>query len=81
MPQDAHVGADLALAVEQRRVATGAGLERLDVVGQLALEELGGLGAADGELRPGGAIDQPRALAERPVLRVDLEDLGHHARL
>ena len=44
--QDPHVALHLALAVEQRRVAALPRLERLDVVGQLSLQELGGLGAA-----------------------------------
>ena len=45
--QHAHVGAQLSLVVEQRRVAALARLERLHVVGHLALEELGGLAALE----------------------------------
>ena len=59
-PQDPHVGPDLALAVEQRGVAALAGLERLDVVGQLALEVLGRLGAGDRQLAAVGAIERGR---------------------
>ena len=72
-PQDPHVALHVALAVEQRRVAALALAERLDVVGQLALEILGGLGAADVEHAPLGAPQQPGALAQRPVLPVELD--------
>ena len=42
--QHPHVGLHVALAVQQRRVLALAGLERLDVVGQLPLQVLGRLG-------------------------------------
>ena len=44
-PQHPHVGLHVALAVEQGRVAAAARGERLDVVGELALQELGGVRA------------------------------------
>ena len=50
---DTHVRAQLALVVQQRGVATLAGLERLHVVGHLALQELGGLGALRRSTPPG----------------------------
>ena len=69
----AQVALHLPLAVEQRGVAALAGLERLDVVGELALEVLGGLGAAELELAPVGAIEETRLLAQQPVLAVQLD--------
>ena len=65
-PQDPHVGLHVALAVEQRRVAALARLERLDVVGQLPLQVLGGVGPADQRAcraRSGRAARTPRAAA------------------
>ena len=49
--QDAQVRAQLALLVQDRRVAALSRLERLDVVRDLALQEVGCLRAADEELR------------------------------
>ena len=62
----------MALAVEQRRVAAVARLERLDVVGHLSLQVLGGVGALDQELAAAGAVDQAAALAQLAVLRIQL---------
>ena len=59
-PQDAHVGLHVALAVEQRRVAALARRERLDVVGELALQVLGRLRAADLKRAALGALEQRR---------------------
>ena len=53
---------------EQRRVAALAGRQRLDVVGHLALEEHGRLGALEQQLAAVGAVDQPHALAQTLVL-------------
>ena len=80
-PQHPHVGLDLALAVEQGGVAAFARRERLDVVGQLTLQELRGLAAADHEARPAGAIDQPGLLTQGAVLGVELESRFHGSRL
>ena len=66
----------MALAVEQRRVAALAGLERLDVVGQLPLQVLGRLGPLTQQLAPLGAIEQPALLAQLPVLGVELDCHG-----
>ena len=49
-PEDAHVGADLALVGEQQRVAAGAGREPLDVVRHLPLQELRRLGPGQEQL-------------------------------
>ena len=65
----------MALAVEQGGVAALARLERLDVVGELSLQELGGVGARDEDRAPLVALQHPRALAQDPVLAVEL-DLG-----
>ena len=65
-PQHPHVGLHVALAVEQRRVAALAGRQRLDVVGQLALQVLGRLRPADDRAcrgRSGRAARTPRAAA------------------
>ena len=67
-PQDPEIGAQLALVVEDHRVAAAARSERLDVVGDLALEELHRARAADHELRAIGAIDQSGGLGEQLVL-------------
>ena len=66
----------MALAVEQRRVLALAGLQRLDVVGQLALQVLGRLGAGDQQLAAGGAVEQPALLAQLPVLGVELDPVA-----
>jgi hypothetical protein len=77
--QQAQVPLHAALAIEQRRVLALAGRERLNVVGELALQVLGGLAAAQDQLRALGAIDQPRTLAQQPVLPVELDRrLGAH---
>ena len=71
-----HVGLHLALAVEERRVGALAGLERLDVVGQLPLQVLGRVRAADHD-------DAARAdrstglLAKRAVLPIELNRNAH----
>ena len=70
---DAHVALHVALAVEQRRVAALAGRERLDVVGELALQVLGRLGAGDRDQPPVGALERSGALAQDPVLGVELD--------
>ena len=62
--QDAQVGAQLALVVEDRRVAAAAGRERLHVVGDLALEEVDRLAAAQRELGALGAVDQAGGLGD-----------------
>jgi len=59
--QHAQVGEHLALVRQQRRVAPLAGLERLDVVGQLAVEERLGLGARERELPALGPVDESNA--------------------
>jgi hypothetical protein len=71
-PQHPHVRLHVALAVEQGGVAALTRRQRLDVVGELALEVVGGLGAGDEEHAALGAVDQSSALAERPVLAVEL---------
>ena len=68
--EDPHVGQDAALRVQHRGVAAGARLERLHVVGDLALEELGGVGPAHVErarARRDRAGRRPRA-GRRTVL-------------
>ena len=71
--QHPHVGLHVALAVEQRRVAALARLQRLDVVGQLPLQVLGRLGAGDEQLAALGAVEQAALLAQLPVLGVELD--------
>ena len=44
------------------------GLERLDVVGDLAVQELLGLGAGERELAALGAVDEAAALGQGAVL-------------
>ena len=71
-PQHAHVSLEVALAVQQGGVLTLAGRQRLDVVGELALEVLGRLGSLDAEDAALGAVDHPGVLAQHPVLGVQL---------
>ena len=71
-PQHPHVRLHVALAVEQRRVLALAGRQRLDVVGQLPLQVLGGVGPADQQLAAVGAIEQPAFLTQLPVLGIQL---------
>src|SRR4029078_7875898 len=73
----AHVGFNLARAVEQGGVTARARRERLDVVGDLPLQELGRLAAADDDPRQVGALDHPRFLAQRAVLGVEFESRLH----
>ena len=67
--EDANVGAELALRVEEGGVAAFAGSEPLDVVRHLALEELGGAGAREELLRAVGAVDQ-RDVGRRELVGV-----------
>src|SRR4029079_14985249 len=77
--QDPHVRLHVPLAVEQRGVAAGLGLERLEVVGELPLEELGRVGPANEEHAPLRSIQYAGALLHRTVLPVDLHgDFSAH---
>jgi hypothetical protein len=58
--EHAQVAEHLALVGEERRVAAAAGLQRLDVVGDLALQERLRLRAGQGQLAALGAVDQER---------------------
>ena len=81
--QSPHVGHQVALAVEQRRVAAPVGLHRLEVVGELTLQVAGGVGAAD-QQRPSLPDQEAGLLPEGPVLPVELDlgrCLGHPERL
>jgi hypothetical protein len=53
---------------EDGGVAAAAGRERLDVVGDLPLEEVGRLAAADEELPALGAVDQTDRLGDELVV-------------
>ena len=77
--QHAHVALHVSLAVEQRRVAALARGERLDLVRELTLEVVGGLGTADPQRPALLALEDARALAEDSVLGVEL-DLGDRHR-
>ncbi len=77
--QEPHVRLEVSLAVEQRRVAALLSLERLGVVGELALQVLGGVRPADDQ-----SCALPRQIAgllpQGAVLPVELNrrrDLGH----
>ena len=79
-PQHPHVGLHVALAVEQRRVLALADRERLDVVGQLALQVLGPVGPEDGDRAAAGAVEQAAFLAQLAVLGIELDGRhGSHA--
>ena len=70
--EHAQVALHLALVVEERRVAAVAGRERLDVLRDLALEELLGLGPGQRELAALGAVDEAAALSQDRVLAGDV---------
>jgi hypothetical protein len=76
--QHPHVGLHVALAVEQGGVEALARLQRLDVVGQLALQVLGGVGAGDGDDAALGAVEQAAFLAQLPVLGIELDGRLSH---
>jgi len=65
--QHAQVGEHLALVGEQRGVAAVPGLERLDLVGDLAVEERLGLAAGQRELAALRAVDEGHAPGHRGV--------------
>ena len=66
--QDAHVGADLSLGGQQRRVAALPGGERLDVVRDLALEEVRDVLAGQQELAARRVIDDDGSGVREVVL-------------
>ncbi len=68
--QQPQVGLHVSLAVKQRRVAALAGRQRLGVVGDLALQVFGCVGAVDREHAASGAIEQAALLAQLAVLGV-----------
>ena len=72
--EDPQVAEHLALVREEGGVAAGPRRERLDVVGDLTVEELLGVGAGQRELAALGAFDQRAAARERLV--VGLRDVG-----
>ena len=57
-----------SLVIEQGRVAPLSGGERLDVVGHLPLQELGGLPSAQLDHRAVGALDDASVLGEQLVV-------------
>ena len=67
-----HVGHEVALAVEQRRVAPLVGLDRLEVVRELALQVVDGVRPAD---QQDSSLPRQEAglLPEGPVLAVELD--------
>jgi hypothetical protein len=74
-----QVAEHLALVGQQRREAARARLERLDLVGHLAVEELLGLLAGERELAALGAVDEGDVLGEQAVCGGGLGDGGGHA--
>jgi hypothetical protein len=71
--QHSHVGLDVPLAVQQCGVLTLARAEGLDVIRQLSLQVLGGVGAGDEQLAARRAVEQAALLAQLPVLGVQLD--------
>ena len=67
--EDPQVAEHLALVGEERGVAAVPGVERLDVVGHLAVQELLGLGTGQRELAALGAVDQARPARSAPGSR------------
>ena len=75
--EDPQVAEHLPLGREERRVAAGAGGERLDVVADLALEERLRVRAGEGELAALGAVERAAGLGQRAVLGVARLDGAH----
>jgi len=75
---DPQVGQHLALVGQQGGVAAAAGRERLDVVRDLAGEQLLGLGPGQRELAALGAIDERDLLGQQAVGGCGLDDGGGH---
>ena len=71
-PQDPHVGLHVPLAVEQGRVTALVRSHGVEVVGQLALEELGGVGPLD-EHDSAPAAEEAGLLSQGAVLAVQLD--------
>ena len=79
--QNAHVGLEVAFAVEQGRVTAALRRQGLDVVGELTLEILGRVWALDQQHGPFPA-QIPGLLAQGSVLAVELYGrggLGHRS--
>ena len=74
-----HVAEHLALVREEGGVAAAPRLERLDVVRDLAVQEVLRLRAGQRELAALGAVDETAGLGQRPVPGVG--DDGHVARI
>src|SRR6188472_1293210 len=69
-PQHPHVGLHVALAVEQSSVGPLTRLNRLGVIGQLALQIVRRVRAADDQQATVRPLDQPAFFAQLPVLGV-----------
>jgi hypothetical protein len=67
---------DVSLALEQRRVAAEARLERLDVVRELALQVLRRFRPFEDQLAAPGAVEEAGPFAQDAVLGVDLGHRG-----
>ena len=76
--EHAQVGQHLALVGQQRGVAAAAGRERLDVVGDLAGEQLLGLRPGQRELAALGAVDEGDVLGQQAVGGCGFVDGGAH---
>ena len=79
-PQDPHVGLHVPLAVEQGRITALVGSQGLDVVGQLALQELGGVGPLD-EHDSAPTDEEAGLLSQGAVLAIELDRSLHLHRL
>ena len=75
--QDAQIPEHLALGGQERRVAAAAGVQRLDVVGDLALQEALGLRAGEGELAALGAVEHAHRRGDRRVV-IERKGRGAH---
>ncbi len=76
--EHAQVGQHLALVGQQGGVAAGAGRERLDVVRDLAGEQLLGLRPGQRELAALGTVDEGDLLGQQAVGGCGLGDGGGH---
>ncbi len=62
-PQEAQVGVELALGLEEQGMGALPVGQAVEVLGQQALEELEGVGPVDEDRAPGAAVDEGGAVA------------------
>jgi hypothetical protein len=75
--EDPQVAEHLAFRGQKRGVAACAHTERLDVVGDLPLQEARRIATCQRQLPAFGAVEQPAGLGDRAVIGADGAERGH----